>query len=151
MLSTYEQFTVSLSCIYHDIQRIQRSVMAELGLKGPHARCLLALSHYPEGVTASQLCQIYEKDKAAISRTVGELEKMALVQRDLPGGSRYRAKLMLTEKGREYAATVSRAAELAVGRAGEGLDQEDCRIFCQVLNRVSENLHAICREGLEKG
>ncbi len=148
MLSTYELFTVSVSCIYHDIQKIQRAVMAEYGLKGPHARCLIALSHYPDGVTAAQLSQTYEKDKAAISRTVAELEQMGLVQRTMPGGSRYRARLSLTPQGRIIAETVNKAAELAVGRAGEGLNENDRQVFYSVLGRIAENLHTICKDGL---
>ncbi len=149
MLSTYELFTVSVSSIYHDIQKIQRSVMAGYGLKGPHARCLIALSHYPEGVTAAKLSLTYEKDKAAVSRTVAELERMGLVRRILPGGNRYRALLLLTEKGREIAQTVNSTAELAVERAGEGLCDEQRQVFYSVLGRISENLHGICNNGLK--
>lgn len=150
MLSTYEQFSVAVSCIYHDIQKIQRSVMAEYGLKGPHARCLIALSHYPQGITASQLCRIYEKDKAAVSRTVAELERMGLVQRALTSGGNYRASLSLTEKGREIAQRVNRTAQLAVDRAGEGFGEKKRQVFYEVLELISENLHEICEDGLEE-
>ena len=49
--------------------------MEKYGLKGPHAQCLLAMRRNPQGITASQLCTICDKDKAAISRTVAELEQ----------------------------------------------------------------------------
>ncbi len=150
MLSTYEQFSVSVSCIYHDIQRIQRSVMSRYGLKGSHARCIVALSHNPKGVTAAQLSQTYEKDKAAISRTVAELETMGLAQRKAVGGSRYRALISLTEKGQAIAAEVNQAANLAVERAGEGLDERKIRVFYEVLEQISGNLHTICKEGLDR-
>lgn len=150
MFSTYEQFYVSVSCIYQDIQKIQRSVMSEYGLKGPHAQCLIALSHYPQGITASQLCQTYEKDKAAVSRTVAELERMGLVQRTLAGESRYRASISLTPKGSTIAQTVNRSAQLAVDQAGEGMDQEKRQVFYEVLELISGNLHEICEDGLKK-
>ena len=75
MISRYEIISASVSSIYHDIQKIQRTEMAKYGLKGPHAQFLLAMSRYPEGITAARLCEICEKDKAAISRTLTELEQ----------------------------------------------------------------------------
>lgn len=150
MFSTYEQFYVPVSCIYQDIQKIQRSVMAEYGLKGPHAQCLIALSHYPQGITASQLCRTYEKDKAAISRAVAELERMGLVQRSLTNGGNYRASLALTEKGNEIAQRVNKTAQLAVDRAGEGFNEKKRQVFYEVLGLIAENLHEICEDGLDE-
>ena len=93
MISKYELFSNSVACLYRDIQKLERIEMAKYGLKGPHAQCLLSLSRYPEGLIATQLCDLCEKDKAAISRTVAELEEADLVQRlehngtPLPGSS----------------------------------------------------------------
>ena len=74
MRSKYEQFTASVLCLSRCIQKIQRTEMAKYGLKGAHAQCLITMGHYPEGVTVAQLSRISEKDKAAISRTMSELE-----------------------------------------------------------------------------
>ncbi len=149
MLSTYEQFSLYVACISHDIQKLQRNVMSELGLKGPHAYCLLALSHFPEGITAARLGRIFEKDKASVSRTIAELEKMGMVERTLSGGSRYRALLTLTEQGISIAKTVNQTAQLAVEQAGEGLKEEDRAVFYRVLEGITRNLHTICEMGLE--
>ena len=81
MISKYELFSSSVSSLYHDIQKIERVEMANFGLKGPHAQVLLAMSRCPEGITAVRLCQICEKDKAAISRSVAELEQAGLLER----------------------------------------------------------------------
>lgn len=150
MVSKYELFSSSVSCMYHDIQKIERTEMLKFGLKGPHAQCLLAMSRYPEGVTSAQLCEICEKDKAAISRTVAELEQSGLVLRTERNGVRYRALLTLTEKGQEAAEAVSKKAQLAVELAGEGLDDAQREVFYRVLALIAGNLHTICREGLEK-
>lgn len=148
MLSTYEQFSVSISSAFHDIQRIQRAVMARFGLKGSHARCIIALRNAGEGITAAQLSQVYEKDKAAISRTVADLESMGLVRRETVGGSHYRARIYLTDRGREVAAAVNQAAQAAVERAGEGLEEGQREIFYSVLGKICGNLRTICREGM---
>ena len=149
MISKYEQFSASVSCIYRDIQRIERVEMAKFGLKGPHAQCLLAMSHYPEGVTATQLCEICEKDKAAISRTLAELQQGGLVLRAERNGTRYRALLTLTEKGLEAARTVNKKAQLAVEQAGAGLNDDQREVFYSVLGLIAGNLHTLCKEGLK--
>ena len=150
MVSRYELFSSSISCIYHDIQRIERVEMAKYGLKGPHAQCLLAMSHHPEGITAARLCEVCEKDKAAISRTVAELEQAGMVLREQRNGTRYRAALLLTPQGKAAAEAVNEKARLAVELAGNGLDDAQREVFYRVLSLIAGNLHTICRDGLKK-
>lgn len=149
MASRFEQFSASVSCIYRCIQKIERVEMAKYGLKGPHAQCLLAMSRYPEGITSSQLCTICDKDKAAISRTVGELEREGMIERALQGGNRYRALLTLTPQGEVAAVQVDERAKLAVEKAGGGMTDDQRAVFYQVLELIAGHLQSICEEGLE--
>lgn len=149
MLDRFSQFCTSIASIQRSILRIERVEMAKYGLKGPHASCLVAMAHYPEGITAARLCNICDKDKAAISRTVNELEQAGLLVRQDPEGKRYRALLRLSEKGREIANRVNERVLLAVAKASEGYDQEKQQVFTQVLNLVAGSLQDICRDGLE--
>lgn len=149
MISKYELFSASVSSLYRDIQRIERRETAKYGMKGPHAQCLLAMSRYPEGITATQICEICEKDKAAVSRTLAELEENGLVLRTARNGSRYRALLTLTEKGKDAARTVNEKAQIAVELAGAGLDDAQREVFYAVLDVIAGNLHTICKEGLK--
>ena len=148
MISRYEIISNSVACISRDIQRLERMEMAKYNLKGPHAQCLLTLSRFPQGLIATQLCELCEKDKAAISRIVTELEEGGLVQRQERNGTRYRALLVLTETGKEAAEAVSRKAKQAVELAGAGLTDGDREVFYRVLALIAENLHAICKDGL---
>lgn len=148
MLDRYELLSSSISSMYHDIQRIERVEMAKFGLKGPHAQCMLAMSRYPQGLTSSQLCDLCDKDKAAISRTLAELEQAGMVIRDQRNGSRYRALVRLTEQGSAAAKAVSQRALVAVEQAGIGLEDEKRQIFYQVLTLIADNLHTICKDGL---
>ena len=150
MVRKYELFSSSVSCMHHDIQKIERTEMAKFGLKGPHAQCLLAMSRYPEGLTAARLCEICEKDKAAISRTLAELEQSGMVLRTDRNGKRYRANLTLTERGKAAAAAVNEKARMAVEQAGEGLNDTQREVFYQVLALIAGNLHAICKDGLKE-
>lgn len=148
MINRFEQFSSAIARIYHDIQKIERVEMEKLGLKGPHVQCMLALIRNPEGMTSSQLCAACEKDKAAISRTISELEQEGLLNRDVQDGNRYRALVKLTERGKAAAAQVSERVRLAVERAGEGLNDAQRTIFYNVLSLITANLQNISAEGL---
>ena len=150
MLSRFEQFCSAISIINHAIQKIERVEMSKYGLKGPHAQCLLVISQYPEGITAAKLCEICEKDKAAVSRTVAELEAADMIIRQDPDGKRYRCQLNLTEKGVQVAENVGRLVHAAVSKASEGYDEKNREIFIHVLNLIARNLQDICRDGLDE-
>ena len=149
MVNRFEQFCTAISGIQRCIQKIERVEMAQYGLKGPHAQCMIAMARFPEGITAAQLCEICDKDKAAISRTVSELEQAGMLLRQDPDGKRYRSMLRLSEKGREIARNVSDLVFVAVSKASEGYDSETRQTFVRVLTLIAGNLQEICREGLK--
>lgn len=150
MFNRFEQFTSSIFAIQRNIQKIERVEMEKFGLKGPHVQCLLAMSHNPEGLTASQMCTICDKDKAAISRTLAELEREGMVQRLTHNGNRYRAVVKLTAQGQTAADQVEERVQLAVEKAGEGLTEAQRRSLYSALALIAGNLQAICAEGLEE-
>ena len=150
MESRYELLSGSISCMYHDIQKIERVEMAQYGLKGPHAQCLLTMKKYPEGITAARLCEVCDKDKAAISRILSELAEAGMILREDRNGSRYRALLRLTEQGKAAANAVMEKARLAVEVAGKGFGEDEREVFYRVLSIISGNLHKLCRDGLTK-
>ena len=122
--------------------------MAQYGLKGLHAQCLLAMKKHPEGITAARLCEVCEKDKAAVSRILAELEAVGMVRRENRNGSRYRASLLLTRQGEVAAEAVVEKARLAVELAGTGFGEEEREVFYRVLSIISGNLHRLCLQGL---
>lgn len=150
MENRYELLSGAISCMYHDIQKIERVEMARYGLKGPHAQCLLAIKKHPEGITAARLCEICEKDKAAVSRTLAELEEVGMIYRENRNGSRYRSALMLTEQGEIAAEAVVEKARMAVERAGIGFGEAEREVFYRVLAIIAGNLHKLCKEGLTR-
>ena len=148
MENRYELLSSSISCMYHDIQKIERVEMAKYGLKGPHAQCLLAMKKHPEGITAARLCEVCEKDKAAISRILAELEKAGMILREHKNGSKYRASLLLTQQGKVAAEAVVEKARLAVELAGTGFGEAERETFYRVLSIIAGNLHGLCQKGL---
>lgn len=150
MIEKYQLFSGVISSLYHDIQRIERTEMAKYGLKGHHAQCLLTLALYPEGITAARLCELCEKDKAAISRIVSELEDAGLLHKQEKNGVRYRVPLVLTQTGQAAAGQVETVARAAVEQAGRGLEDDQRAVFYRVLGIIAENLHQIGRDGLQE-
>jgi DNA-binding MarR family transcriptional regulator len=148
MLNRFEQFTSAISALCRDVQKIERDEMEKQGLRGAFAQYLLAISRYPEGITASALCEVCDKDKAAVSRIIGEMESKGLLQKINDGTSQYRARISLTPAGEQAAAFVRERASAAVELAGSGLSDEDRKTFYKTLELISENLQEICKKGI---
>lgn len=145
MLSRFEQFSFAVSCIHRNIQKIERDEMVKYGLRGSFAPYLVVLSRSPGGLTAAQLCDMCERDKAAVSRIVAELLDRGLILRE---DAHYRARITLTEAGKQAAAFVCERAQQAVAAAGRGLSEENRRIFYQALDLIADNIQIISREGI---
>ena len=137
MNQRFQSFVTGITICYKYIQRIKSMEMTELGLKGTHVMCLFFLHRNSEGITAARLSQLCAEDKAAISRSVAFLQQEGYL---VAVGSRYRANLVLTEKGRETAQQVEKLIEKWVGFGGEGLSEEDRAAFYRVLEHISGNL-----------
>lgn len=148
MLNRFEQFTSAISCIYRDIQKIEWDEMQKQGLRGAFAQYLLAINRHPHGITAAELCEVCNKDKAAVSRVIGELEAKGLLYKVNDGYSQYRAKLFLTPEGQKAADFARERASTAVELAGQGLSEEERKVFYAALERIASNLQNISKNGL---
>lgn len=148
MVSRFELFTGLISAGIRFVQKIERDEMEKYGLKGAYAQYLLAMARYPDGITATELCEVCDRDKAAVSRILSELESKELIRRVDSGESQYRARLALTTAGIQAAQFVERRATVAVELAGQGLSDEDRHILYSSLERITSNLETLCQNGL---
>ena len=147
MVSRFEQFAFVISGIYRCIQKIEKDEMIKQGYRGAFAQYLAALNRFEEGLTSAQLCEICDKDKAAVSRIVSEMEEKGLAKRSNP--SKYRAKIILTEKGKETAEFVAERARIAVTAvSGDFMTKEQRENFYYTLDTISKNLQKISEEGV---
>lgn len=146
MLERFEMFTSAISSIYRYVQKIEREEMEKYGLKGAYAQYLIAMDHYPEGITAAKLCEVCDIDKAAVSRVLSEMEKKNLIERS--GDVGYRAQVRLTAEGKAAALFVAQRATLAVELAGKGLTEEDRKIFYGALELIAGNVQALSKDGI---
>ena len=148
MLTRFEQFTAAISGIHRSIQKIERDEMEKFGLKGAYAQYLLAMTRHPDGITAADLCETCDKDKAAISRILTEMENKGLVARENGKSGPYRAMIRLTDAGKSAARYVQEKAIAAVQIAGGSLSENDCRAMYEILNSIADKLQLICKDGI---
>ena len=148
MLSRFEQFSFVISGINRYIQKLERDEMVKYGYKGAFAQYLAVLNRYPDGLTAAQLCDICDKDKAAVSRISAEMEAKGLLLRECGNDSGYRARLKLTDEGRRAADYVCRKAQAAVAAVGDQLTDEERRILYGTLDLIASKLQALSKEGI---
>ena len=152
MLDRFARFSLAIAEIDRCWHKLAAEEMARYGLNSPHAVYLNTLCQYPDGITAAQLGELCGKNKADVSRMVTILEKKGLVRKEGIGGNLYRARLLLTDTGKQAAAHVRERAAVAVELAGAGLSDEKREIFYSALEQITENLQALSKDGLpQKG
>ena len=149
MVDRYIKFTLAISVINRYIQKIEKNAMRKYGLKGSHAQCIVALLNSPDGITATDLCKFTDKDKAAVSRTVAELEECGHVKRLGEGENMYRARLVLTESGEKIGAEITGLVNKAVAQADTGLLEKDREAFYNTLALFTSNLYNITKTGIK--
>ncbi len=149
MNNRFEQFFTVISAIYRYIQKLQRSEMVKRGYKGAFAQYLMALNKTEEGLTSKELCEVCDKDKAAVSRIIAEMEEKGLIQREKSNTRAYRSKITLTEKGKSTAEYINERSRQAVKAVSIGaIDEEQREIVYSVLDTISKNLQKVIEEGI---
>ena len=139
MEERYETFTVLIARINRSIKRVKSAEMAEFQLKGPYVSCLYYLS-LTDGLTAAALCERCDEDKAAISRSLDDLEKSGYITCESSTGRRYRATLHLTERGRAVCRGMNERIDRIVDSASQGLSEAERKSMYRALTLISENL-----------
>lgn len=147
-MNRFEQFSYVISGINRHIQKIERDEMIKYGYKGAFAQYLVALRRYPEGITSAKLCEICDKDKAAISRVLTEMQEKGLILREIQSDHRYNALIKLTAEGLKAAAYVDERAQAAIEAVGNEMTDENRAAFYATLDFIAAKLQTISKEGL---
>ena len=143
MKNRFKLFTVLTSKVNRCIRKIKTDEMAEFNLKSTHVSCLYYLYEEP-GLTARELCDICDEDKAAVSRALDYLETNGYLTCDSKTIKRYKSPITLTEKGRFVASKVNEKVNRVLEEASLGLSEENRINFYKSLTLISENLEKIC-------
>lgn len=146
--SRFEDFVGLITLISKEISRIKTVEAAKLGLKGSDIMCLYYLGRHEEGLTGAELARESDVTRAAVSRTLAHLEEDGFVEvcGEQGTGSRYRAPVRLTEKGRRANAEAGEVIRRVVIEAGEELGDIQRVQMYRSLNLILERLRGISRE-----
>ena len=150
MEERFETFTMLIASISRSIRRLKTEETAEYNLKSPHVSILYQL--YKEGsLTAAEICEACDEDKASVSRSIVYLEQNGFLTRSARresaargAGKHYRAALTLTERGREVAAGLAESIDEILDEVAEGVTEEERRILYRALGEIDRILSKLC-------
>ena len=139
----YKEFTGAITALCHQVQVLKAMALEDFGIRGSNANCLFFLNQNREGLTVSELSGLCGQDKAAISRSLSELEDAGMVRVLLENGKRYRARFILTEAGLKVARKLWNAIEACVVAGGELLTEEERAVFYTCLKKIQNSLEIL--------
>lgn len=143
MQDRFKIFTVLIANINRCIRKIKTEEMAEFNLKSPHVSCLYYL-YKSSSLTAKELCDICDEDKAAMSRSIDYLEKNEFIKCNSNAKKRYNAFFYLSEKGKTIAKLICEKIDRILNQASESLSDNDRVILYKSLTLINDNLQKIC-------
>ncbi|MBO5358855.1 MAG: hypothetical protein J6A78_05995 [Clostridia bacterium] len=145
MQERFETFTVLINRISRNIRKIKNQEMAEYNLRSVHISCLYYL-YTVNGLTATDLCERCEEDKATISRALDFLEQSNFLTCEAKYAKRYRSPLVLTEKGIEVGKKIADKIDCVLDEVSEGLTDDERMNFYRSLTIISEALENVCKK-----
>lgn len=144
----FEHFSMVIAEIMRLWHKLTTAEMEKYGLKGPHSVYLIVLGRHPEGLTATQLCELCAKDKADVSRMISIMEKKGLVYRTNQKSGVYRGTFCLTEEGKTVAKEVRERSGIAVLMAGRDMTDAQRTSMYEALDSITVNLRHLSENGL---
>lgn len=143
----FEEFVGLISSLEKEVQRIRAVECERLGLRGADLMCLYCLGRSDSSLTAAELSRRAGVTRAAVSRSLAQLEEGGLVAvASAPGDARlYRAPVSLTSAGRKTMAEVDEAVSRVMARVDSALDDDQRTRLYASLASVLDCLRAIGR------
>ena len=141
MKDRFETFTVLIAKISRNIRKIKNQEMASYNLRSSHISCLYYL-YCSKSLTATDLCERCEEDKATISRSLGYLENNGYITCESKSAKRYKSLLSLTEKGKEVGKKIADKIDSVFGEISKGLTEEERVSLYRSLSIISGRLEA---------
>lgn len=142
MTERFETFTVLINRISRNIRKIKNQEMAAYNLRSSHISCLYYLCR-GENLTATDLCESCEEDKATISRALDYLESNGYLTCETKHAKRYKSPLRLTEKGREIGEKITGKIDRVLDEISGELTEEERVAFYRSLSIISNSLDHI--------
>ncbi|MDD6057447.1 MAG: MarR family transcriptional regulator [Clostridiales bacterium] len=144
MKERFETFTVLINRISRNIRKIKNQEMAEYHLRSSHISCLYYL-YKSERLTATELCEKCEEDKATISRVLDYLETNGYLICESKSAKRYKSPLVLTEKGTQVGKKIADKIDRVLEEVSFALTEDERVAFYRSLSMISESLDTIAK------
>lgn len=144
MEERFETFTVLINRLSRNIRKIKNLEMADYQLRSVHISCLYYL-YSADGLTATELCERCEEDKATISRALEYLEHNGYLICSSRNLKRYKSALHLTEKGFEIAQKIKDRVDGVLQTISKELTEEERIVFYRNLTAISNSLETIAK------
>lgn len=144
MEERFKTFTLLMNSINRSIHKLKTAEMAEYQLKSSHVSCLYYL--YKEEMTAKDLCDICNEDKANISRAVKYLEENGFLECKSKTQKKYLTPIGLTDKGMDVASRLVTKIDSVLCAAGSGVSEEHRKIMYDSLATIAKNLQELCEK-----
>ena len=144
MIERFETFTVLINRVSRSIRKIKNGEMEEYGLRSAHVSCLYYI-YLTNGITATELCDKCEEDKATISRAIEYLEGRGLITRESVGGKKYKSPIYLTEEGTKIGKSIDDKIDYVLAQTSVGLSDEEREEFYRCLTVISNSLDKLAK------
>ena len=147
MTERFEKFTVLINRISRNIRKIKNQEMAEYSLRCSHISCLYYL-YTSGGLTATDLCERCEEDKAAVSRALEYLENNGYLICESKSAKRYKSLLRLTDKGLDIGKRIADKIAYVLEEISVEMTEEERIQFYHSLTLISKGLDKIANRGV---
>ena len=142
MNERFETFTVLINRISRNIRKIKNQEMVEYKLRSVHISCLYYL-YRMNGLTATELCERCEEDKATISRALEYLEGNGYLTCESKSPKRYKSPFVLTDKGYDVGKKIADKIDGVLDEISVGLTDEERVTFYRSLAIISDSLEMV--------
>ena len=148
MKERFKTFTVLISKISRNIKKIKNQEMAEYGLRSVHVTCIYYL-YSSEALTATELCELCEEDKATISRAIAYLTENGYIECEAKHSKRYKTPLLLTKEGVKLGKKITEKINLVLDEICIDLTEDERAEFYRSLAVISDSLE-LCTSGIQR-
>ena len=142
MKERFETFTALITKTSRNIKKLKNREMEQYGLRSSHISCLYFL-YSSESLTATEICERCEEDKATVSRALDYLEENGYVSCESKLVKRYKSPFILTEKGKEIGKEIYDKVNFVLNEIDKELSEEDRIIFYRGLTVISDCIERV--------
>ena len=129
---------------YLGIVRRAHAILLDQKLKPfsiSHGQISLFITIYKQaGISQSELCNIFNLDKAGVTRSIKKMVQAGLVEKRSDPQDKRRKELYLTDKGEEFVPQLSSVLQDVEKRVRKNLSQEEIDNCLQTMKKICVNL-----------